>query len=754
MEVGFAAVFSAVVLCVFFSVMSMNGLVMGNDPAVHLEKALIFLQTGKIPLGNLGWTPPLYQIILATFISFTGAAALEQMIFLVKVVAVIIDWLLFFSVYLLGSKFFGRKVGAVATILLLMVVPIFELNLWGGYTTALGLAFMLLLFLYFPMSVRGLGYLVVTFLVAFSLVLSHQLATFVTILILTPIMLYMLFKSRGKYIRAFIALILGGGVAFFLYYFQAMIPYLGVLIEHVLLTQKSTLYQIPATTFSSFMVNFGFIFFLGIAGLFVAYFGLRKRKEPALYLITFLSFVVPFVLAESYLFGLFLPFQWFIYYLMPSMVILAAVSAVFAYSQISRYYGARKNSAKKHWLKIATVFLIILAASTAVFRFATVYGKVMEGSVYYSTSDLKALEAGKWLKSSYPENAAVVVTEIPGFWFRQFSGKEVFAATNPIVQRNEIAESVLALSYELENSLTLIRAYEAKGGISDEDHVSINHVWNRIAYSSGDGSFVNYSDNGIYVKNDLSTFNREIYFDNTSSTKKVEICYSNDAFRISRTVLMDNASYSIKVVWNLTSLESEVSDVKLYISVFFDLHFSFLEAFVPGVLNWENPWERPSEVEGSDWAVVNFNSSILTARQFGFYDADEKVIYALEFGELPDWGNVGALGNRQIDAMRFQCVSDTLEMNQTVSFDYRILAFSESSVPDSQMPIDLAALFELSPSSPLTIIGRNYRDYIMEEGIKFIVYDRNQLDTKIMRCRLLELVYSNDRYVIFKIKNI
>ncbi|HII85430.1 TPA: hypothetical protein HA273_02395, partial [Candidatus Bathyarchaeota archaeon] len=349
LELGFAAVFSAVVLCVFYSVISMNGLVMGNDPAVHLEKALIFLQSGKISLENLGWTPPLFQILLATFISFSGAASLEQMIFLVKVAAVIIDWLLFFSVYLLGSKFFGRRVGVVAALFLLMVVPIFELNLWGGYTTVLGLAFMLLLFLYFPMSVRGFGYLIITFLMAFSLVLSHQLATFVTVLILTPVMLYMLFKSRGKYIRAFIALILGGGVAFFLYYFQAMIPYLGVLLEHVLFTQKSTLYQIPATTFNSFMVNFGFIFFLGIAGLFVAYFGLRNRKEPALYLIVFLSFAVPFVLAESYLFGLFLPFQWFIYYLMPSIVILAAVSAVFAYSRVSSYYGAHKNSARKNW---------------------------------------------------------------------------------------------------------------------------------------------------------------------------------------------------------------------------------------------------------------------------------------------------------------------------------------------------------------------------------------------------------------------
>ena len=108
------------ILVIFYTLISMNGLVLGNDPAVHLERAQIFLQTGKIPLANIGWTPPLYQIMLATLISITGATGLDQMIFLVKAVAVVIDWLLFFSVYLIGAKFFGRRVGAVASVLLMM----------------------------------------------------------------------------------------------------------------------------------------------------------------------------------------------------------------------------------------------------------------------------------------------------------------------------------------------------------------------------------------------------------------------------------------------------------------------------------------------------------------------------------------------------------------------------------------------------------------------------------------------------------
>jgi len=96
-EVVFVAVFSVLISAIFYVLISMNGVVLGNDPAVHLEKAQIFLNTGQISLANIGWTPPLYQIVLAMFISLSGAADMGQMIFLVKVVAVICDWLFVFS---------------------------------------------------------------------------------------------------------------------------------------------------------------------------------------------------------------------------------------------------------------------------------------------------------------------------------------------------------------------------------------------------------------------------------------------------------------------------------------------------------------------------------------------------------------------------------------------------------------------------------------------------------------------------------
>jgi hypothetical protein len=752
LEVAFATVFSAVILVIFYTLISMNGLVLGNDPAVHLERAQIFLQTGKIPLANLGWTPPLYQILLATLISFTGANSLEQMIFLVKTVAVVIDWLLFFSVYLIGAKFFGRKVGAVAAVLLLMCFPMFEINLWGGYTSVLGISFVVLLLLYLPSAVKSFGYVLVTFMVAFSIVLSHQLAAFVAVIILAPVILVMLIKSRGTYLKALVALVLGGGAAFFLYYVQAMMPYLGGAIEHLFFQQKTTLYQVPATTLNAFMVNFGFIFVVALCGVFVAFFSLKTQKKLTLWLILFLSFLVPFVLAESYVFGLYLPFQWFVYYLTPPFAVFAAAFLVFALGKVSAFYLKYEKTWRKIRLQTAVLVLIVLVASVFLFRFGVVYGKISEASVYYSTSDIKGYDAGVWLRNNFPGETTAVVTEVPGFWFRVFSGKTVIAATDPIIERNLISESVLDLSYELEHPQTLVRTYEAKGDISDESFVSVNDVWNRVSYSSGGGDFISYRINGVDKQTALSNFTRTITFDGGSPPKLAIRCV-NDALSITKTISFQNDSYPINVVWDLATVKSEVTDVVLYVSIFFDLSFSFEKAYLPGILNWENPWDKPTMSQGHEWATADFSPSTLTSNYVGLYDEKDGVTFALKFAEVPEWGNVGALATRQIDAVRFNYTFDKIPPEHSASFGYEVLTFSKSSNPSVQMPTDLASLFDVKPAVEFEVKSRDYQDYIRENNIKFIVYDKNQLDTKMAQSKLLELIYSNDRYVIFKIKN-
>lgn len=755
-EVAFIAVFSAIILIMFYVVISMNGVVLGNDPAVHLEKAQIFLRTGEISLANLGWTPPLYQIILAILISLSGAVDIGQYIFLVKILTVVVNWLLFMSVYLIGSRFFNRKVGVTAAVLLLMCFPVFEANQFGGYTTVLALAFMLLVFLYTPLAVDRLGYLLVTFFVAFSLVLSHQLATFLAVFILPPVLLFMLIKSKGKNLKVVLALICGGGIAFFLYYFQAMIGYLDLVIAYVFFEIKAYAYQIPAVSFNAFMINFGFVFFLGLLGVVISFWWLRSQKKPLYWLILVLSLFVPFFFAQSYLIGFYMPFGWFVYYITTPLVILAAVSVVFLADKSSAFYRKNRIIFKKNWIRVVTVCLIIALSVMAVYRSSTVYGRIMEASVYYSTTDIKALDAGVWLKDNYPEDSTVICTAVPGFWFQEFSEKNVIAQTDQAVQRMEIAESVLTLSYELEHSQTMLKAYQAKGDTLDENYISLDQVWSRVSYSSGGGDFLNYSLNGIDYHLPLSRLSKEIVFEDQTLPRKITFVFSNDDITLTKTMIFQNTSFPITVSWNLTPQKSQVQNVSLYLSTFFDLKYHFEKVDIPNYMDWINPWDAPEPIktiegkigEENSWAVASFAGVHLKDSYIGLYDDANAVGYSFKFNDLPRWGNVGALGNKQIDAIRFVYEFSEVSAGQTVSSSYQVLALSESSFPTLQ-PDDLEDLF--SYQTGVAVVPRDFRGYIEANDIGFIVYDRNQLDTQMIHSKLLQLIYSNDRYVIFKI---
>lgn len=669
---------------------------------------------------------------------------------LVKALAAIIDWLLFLSVYLIGSKFFSKKVGAIAAVLLMLCFPLYEANAFGGYTTLLGVAFLLLVLLYLPLAVEKFGYLLVTFFVSFALVLSHQLATFVAVFILVPVLLYMLIKSRGASIKVVLALILGGGIAFFLYYFQAVFAYIGIALDYIFFAVKSYAYQIPTANFNALMVDFGFIFFFAVAGIFFAFFILKSEKKLLFYALLMLSLAVPFFFAESYLFGFYMPFQWFIYYLTPPLAIFAAVPLAFAAEKFIALYSENKKRIQRIALTVAAVSLIAVISILLVARSDMVYGKAQQSATYYSTSDTKALDAGVWLQQNYPNNDGTVVdTQNPGSWFADFCGKTVSAQTD-LSDMNLVAQSVLSLSYNILDPQNMLSAYELKANsTSDENFVAENQVWQRVSSSNMTVNYVSFTENDSQYYFPFSTLSRQIIFNEQSSPAQVEFQYFNQYVMVTETIVVSNDSYPIDVSWTVSPLQSSISNVNLYISYNFDLYFHFDEVQVPGVMDWVNPWAMPSYVHDKDWCYVELSWPQIKNNYIGLYDNVTQAAFAFRFNDSPDWTNIGALANGQIDAIRLTFQLGQINVNQTASREYHLLMITQSSVPSLQ-PNNVEDLFDYK-TAPFSVTCGDYKDYISQNDIQFIVYDKSQLDPTLLNCDFLQLIYHNSEFDIFKV---
>jgi asparagine N-glycosylation enzyme membrane subunit Stt3 len=193
----FASAFSVLSLALIYFLISSNGVILGNDPAVHLSKAYEMLETGKVSVSEITGYPPLYRVVLAGLIVFTGANSIEHAIFLMKVLTVTIDWLLIFSVYLLGRRLLNPTTGVIASFLLLLCFPLYEINFWGGFPSLLSIVYMCLLIFYLSRKDIRANTLVI-FLMAFSIVLTHQFATFLAIILLMIYAAIALFIFRGS----------------------------------------------------------------------------------------------------------------------------------------------------------------------------------------------------------------------------------------------------------------------------------------------------------------------------------------------------------------------------------------------------------------------------------------------------------------------------------------------------------------------------------------------------------------------------
>jgi asparagine N-glycosylation enzyme membrane subunit Stt3 len=750
LEIIFLAVISPMVFVFFYAVLSANGLVLGNDPAFHLGRAEMILATGVVPMGDFMWYPPLYHLLLSSVIAFTGATSIDQLLFVMKTLTALMDWLLVAAVYLIGAKFFTKKYGILASALTMLCLPLFAVNSWGGYTTILAIALMCLMFVYLPTVTRSIQPVLITFILTFSIVLSQQLATFLALFILPPFVLVLLVTSRGKQTKALVVALLGGAIAFFLYYVQPILARFNMVIYHVFFGIQSMAYQIPSVNFGNFYLDFGFLLVFATVGSVLAFFSLRRQEKLNYFLILFLSLLIPLFFSQSYLVGLYLPFEMFTYYLVPPLAVFGAV----AFSYVIDLFLTAKRRIKvghKTLMKILAVAIVIIMSLVLLFRFQTVGDRINQNAAFFSISDTKAYDAATWLGQSYPDNTTVVVTQKPGLWFGMYSGIMVVAETDPVIERNPLAESVLDMSYEIEQPFTLVRALEAKDVISDELCVSIDSVWQRVSYLSEQQVFLAFTQNNVAYDLPLSSLDRNITFIETGFPKTLIIDYSNDNVRLTENLSVQNDSYPVDVTWQLTPLSGDISNASLYIATSFDAGMSFDKAYVPGVLDWQSPWDKPSYTAGNDdWVLVDLAPKNMTQDCLGFYDDNHQVAYAIKFTDLPESGNVGALANRMIDAVRFQYQLGDVTANQTALSRYQVLTFSKTSYSEMQLS-QLEQMFDMKPASSFDVLARDYTDYIKQNSIGFVVYDKSSFDASLLRSSHLQQVYSNDEYIICKI---
>jgi len=736
--------------------MSTDGVLPGNDPAVHLGKAKTIVVNKRVSYSEVAWYPPLFHTILAMLQIFAGTLDVMVAAFILKMLIATLNVLILLSMYLLSRKLFGTGVAVASAVFTILSVPLFEMIFWGGYANFLGLAY--IAFIFYILN-KDFGVSVKTFLLflgTFTIVLSHQLATFVFVLMFVPAFLVSTIGSKRKFI-VFLAVIVGGGLALLAWYARMLIEYADIVIEHIFFAMEENVYHIPAVSLDALIKNFGASLFLALAGIPLTFILVKKKKALKSSILIIFWVAVPFLLSQSFLFGLYLPYHRFIYFFAMPITILAGVT-VYSIAKLLAYIESKlipKITKKPKILNTAKIFTMALLIFSLFFIQAFVFLQRIESyPQYYERASIASYNSGIWVKQHSVPDGTVIVPRSPGSWFYIFSDHYTMEETDPLYSRNAVAEAVLYSFYEMENSRTLTREYDLESSSSGQSiYVSVYNIWTKALSIPNNHVKVIYVNSlGGWVTVSLSETVENIYWmQNSTDEAQLVSEYIHEVFTVEKVVTFSSNSSVINVEWKIEAHQN-LASAKLAVSNYMEPSLDYKEALVPGVLEWQNPWDNASYVNAfGDWAVVEGSSDILDKNLVAILDAQNGVLAAFEFDDLPDWFTLGALDNRFIDALRLRYeLGDLAEgENREISFSILVYAFEFDEI---ERWTESALKQQFNSKTNLPVQERDFRAYIEEYNIKFVVVDTQQVLSNNKASPALDRVYDNGRSIVYTTK--
>ena len=461
-ELGFILFAALTLFVVTFHQLSTSGVLPGNDPAVHLAKARIIVMDQKVTYSEIAWYPPLFHTIIAMIQIFSGTLDVVASAFILKLLIATLNVLLLLSTFLLARRIFNIGVAVVSVVFTILSVPVFEMIFWGGYANFMGLAY--IAFVFYIMN-KDLGVIIknlLLFLGAFTLVLSHQLTAFVFILMFVPIFLFSVIGSK-KRLLAFFAVIVGGGLALLAWYARIIIEYSDIIIEHIFFTMAENVYHIPAVSLNGLIKIFGATLLLGLLGIPLTLIILKNKKSLKDSILIFFWIAVPFLLAESYLLGIHLPYHRFIYFFATPITILSAVSIFYTLTKSVTFLEAKvlpKITKKIVIQNLIQGIVMGIIFSMLFFQAFTFVYRIEPYPQFYERASISSYKSGLWVKEHSIPEGTIVVSRSPGSWYYLFSDHQTIQETDPVSSRTALAESILYSFYEMENSHVSIREFD------------------------------------------------------------------------------------------------------------------------------------------------------------------------------------------------------------------------------------------------------------------------------------------------------
>jgi hypothetical protein len=475
-----------------FFLVTMNTYPPGADIGLH-ESVIASITSTKPSFfwnyyqmgGGLSATNPGYHIFTIFIISMTGLPDyLAQ-----ALVASFFSAFLVMCAFLIVRQVWSELAGFIAAVLISFSAADIIMLSWAGYPNIVALMLLAGVFYLFlhPSKLSSKSYVVVASILVSAIFLTHVFSGFIFVgITLFALFVSGLFSKRTGITRRQASswlVSIGGGLLLVSPYLFNVIPIYfgstGTIIDASSQTSQAVLETrlAPLEIICLSLVPV-FLFFV-----FSKYKQAKFLSVPAILFASWL--LVPALGTQSYLFGVYLDYERFLYFLaLPAIICLSIVVAslpnVFSWTAQTLQKSLKTKISFKPVLKVSkkvatAIFLVVMIVLVLFTPLFSLPNKGVVQADYFQVMNPSEYQAIQWVKANTSVGSVCVADAEFGWWLSGFAQRPTLSAVDPqyLILQHEVgpaavATDLLKADYMVDNGL--IEVQQAGAYSNDNTH--------------------------------------------------------------------------------------------------------------------------------------------------------------------------------------------------------------------------------------------------------------------------------------------
>jgi len=557
-------------------------------------------------------TPPGFHFFVSILILFTGM----PLLFAQLITAAFFSSFIVFPAYLISKKMWkSHSAGFLAAFFAAISALSIEMVSWGGYTNVVSLALIVVIFYLFLKDIDQPSHfnLLMGTLLFGSLILTHTFSLFVffpiLILYFVSLLIGKALKLKEiellKTLRFFTVSVALGILAVSPWLLRVFSFYMDASAEGALLGGMADNRNIILANRTVDTIILTLI--IVIIPTFFMFKASRKRCVDSGSLLLVAWFLVPVVMTQAYIFGVFVDYSRFMYFIdFPGILIISAgLFYLFRYTSIAvnKFSRIKWNSVKKlvpALVFIASLFVFIVISPWSIFP-----DEAMERADFYTTIQKPEATAMEWIQNRTPKSSVLVADHLYGWWLSGVAKRTTLSAAGLefllYSHEMEVAKSAQLLfdtNYYIDNGLIQVR--------EDGPHFSRHNPEFSIETWSGESySLLNFQDNTTlffyeWINNygqrvsenttlaDMETVEKHVLMKDENAAN-LTVTFENDFFTVKKTLTVQRGVRFVELSYDIEVKNFRTNLFNIWLPIYFkegnitkyqtDMMFEFYDPF-------------------------------------------------------------------------------------------------------------------------------------------------------------------------------